>query len=93
MTTPLESARQRLRAALEAGEDTAPHRAAIARLEADASRRKAEETSQRAAIDADRRRAVSARTEELVAEAKSSIDAVIDSLPKIPTLEIPDVQP
>lgn len=93
MTTPLESARERLQAALLAGEDTAPHRAAIAHLEAGDARRKVEETGLRAEIEAERRRAVAARTDAIVADAQSAIDGVIDSLPKIPTLEIPDVQP
>lgn len=91
--TPLESARDRLKGALLAGEDTAPHRAAIAQLEADAARRNAEESVQRAEIEAERRRALAARTDEIVAEAQSAVDGVIAQLPKIPELEILNDQP
>lgn len=85
--TPLESARERLRAALEAGEDTSAHREAIRRLESDAARRAGEESVQRAEIEVDRRRAVAARTDAILAEAQSSVDAALAELPKIPVLE------
>lgn len=91
--TPLESARDRLQLALLAGEDTAPHRAAIAQLEADAARRKVEDSAQSAEIEAERRRALAARTYEIVAEAQSAIDVVIAQLPKIPELEMLNDQP
>lgn len=86
MTDALESAKQRLRAALVAGADTTPHRVAIARLEEAEQARLAAANlllSEAQAADA---AAVRERENELVAEVLTGVGAMIDRLPAVPRL-------
>lgn len=73
----LESAQDRLNAALLNGEDTSKHREAIAALKADAER---ESRSERE-IEREKGEIISARTAELAEETQQRISAVIQNFP------------
>lgn len=81
-TERLTAAKQRLTAALAAGEDTAPHRAAVQQVERDIQRIGADH---RQAAQAQAQRiaeATTRRSREIVSESRQRIAA---SLPKAPT--------
>jgi arginine/lysine/ornithine decarboxylase len=75
----IESARERLRQALVAGEDTSPHRQALAALEqaaeGEAERQKAVEAEQ----EETRRRWINARAHQLADEAMADIGTTLDT--------------
>lgn len=84
LLSPLDRARDRLRAALLAGEPTAPHRAAIANLEGAA--RAAQERQAIAAAEsaAECAAAIVRRTAVIAGEMQARVDASLARFP-IPT--------
>ncbi len=81
MTSPLDSARARLAAALIAGEDTAPHRQAIARLEANACAAEERRAADAMATQEQRAAAVQARAEVLAGEIQAKANALLAAHP------------
>lgn len=71
----LQAARGRLRAALLAGEDTTPHRAALALLESQAAK------SDEVVVDPASRETIRARAQEIAASARSRVEALLERHP------------
>lgn len=90
MTSPIDAARARLAAALLAGEDSAPYRAAVAQLEAGA--RAVEERRAADAVFVREQRAldIQKRTDWIAGETQARIDALIAQHP-VPTAEIAEL--
>lgn len=84
MQNALSEARDRLRAALLAGEDSGPHRSAIELLE---SAERARQLEAQALIDTVRAESdaqVAARADALLAGARADLDCLISSLTPVP---------
>lgn len=82
MSGPIDAARARLAIALITGEDTSPHRAAIARLEA-AARAAEERRTADAVVDQDQRAAaVRTRAGAIADEMQTRVDAVLAQHPR-----------
>lgn len=81
MSGPLDAARARLAAALIAGEDSAPHRAAIARLEAGARAAEERRAADAMATEEQRVAAIQGRAAGLAAETLSRVDALLAQHP------------
>lgn len=77
MTSPIDAARARLADALLAGQDTAPHRAAIARLEANARAAEERRTTDAVATDVQRAAAVGERADAIASETQARVDALL----------------
>ena len=82
--TPIDAARARLHAALRAGEDTAPHRAAIAKLEERARVTGAREGAKAETIAAGRAAAVRTRAADIADEVRGRVDATLAKFPLPP---------
>lgn len=90
MTNPIDAARARLAAALLAGEDSAPYRAAIARLEAGARAAEERRTADAVVAREQRARDIQKRADWIAGETQARIDALIVQHP-VPTAEIAEL--
>ncbi|HEY9572633.1 MAG TPA: hypothetical protein VIR76_05870 [Pusillimonas sp.] len=81
MTSPRDAARARLAYALLAGQDTAPHRAAIARLESNARAAEERRATDAMATQEQRAAAVQEHADGLAADAQAQVDALLAAHP------------
>src|SRR3546814_14909473 len=77
MTSPRDAARARLAYALLAGQDTAPHRAAIARLESNARAAEERRATDAMATQEQRAAAVHEHAHGLAADAPAPVDDML----------------
>lgn len=77
----IAAARARLSAALLAGQDTAPHRAAIARLEANTRAAEQRRTADAVTTGVHRAAAVAERADAIASETQARVDALLAAHP------------
>ena len=87
MTSPTDAARARLAAALLAGEDTSPHRLAIARLESNACAAEERRAADAMATEEQRTAAMQERTTALAADAQARVDVILAQHPVLSAVD------